>query len=100
MLFGLNREQEPCRARACDQGAGDLGHVTFVHGIANKPPKDALLEQWRVALLDNEGVDLEAMGVTCSMVYWADLLYAEPLPEAVALSRESVELDGRIDADD
>jgi hypothetical protein len=81
-------------------GGGDLAHVTFVHGIANKPPKDALLEQWRVALLDNEGVDLEAMGVTCSMVYWADLLYAEPLPEALALSRESLELDGRVDPDD
>jgi hypothetical protein len=77
-----------------------LAHVTFIHGIANKPPKDALLEQWRVALFDNDGIDLEGMGVTSSMVYWADLLYAEPLPEVVAQSRESLELDGRIDAGD
>ncbi|MEV0803210.1 hypothetical protein AB0I34_36355 [Kribbella sp. NPDC050281] len=77
-----------------------MAHVTFIHGIANKPPRDALLEQWRVALLDNEGVDLDEMDVTSSMVYWADLLYARPLPEAVAQSRESLELDGRIDAGD
>jgi hypothetical protein len=77
-----------------------LAHVTFIHGIANKPPREALLEQWRVALLDNDGVDLEAMGVTCSMVYWADLLYPQPLPETVAQSPESLEVDGRIDPDE
>ena len=58
-------------------------HVTFIHGIANKPSAEVLLEQWRVALLDNDGVDLDAMGVSASMVYWADLLYAEPLLENV-----------------
>ena len=82
------------------RGGRDLAHITFIHGIANKPAKDALLEQWRVALLDNEGVDLEAMGVTSSMVYWADLLYAEPMPEAAARSPESLELDGALDAED
>jgi hypothetical protein len=59
-----------------------------------------LLEQWRVALLDNDGVDLDAMGVTSSMVYWADLLYAEPLPEKVAQSREAIEVDGTVAGDD
>jgi hypothetical protein len=45
-------------------------------------------------------VDLEATGVTSSMVYWADLLYAEPIPEAAARSPESLELDGALDAED
>lgn len=71
-----------------------MAHVTFIHGIANKPARDVLLEQWRVALLDDDGVDLDAMGVTTSMVYWADLLYAEPLSEAASSSAESLEVDG------
>jgi hypothetical protein len=37
-----------------------------------------LLEQWRIALLDDDGVDLDGMGVMCSMVYWADFLYDKP----------------------
>jgi hypothetical protein len=77
-----------------------MAHVTFIHGIANKPAKDDLLEQWRVALLDNDGVDLDAMGVTSSLVYWADLLYPEPLPVAVAQSREALEVDGTVAGDD
>ena len=77
-----------------------MAHVTFIHGIANKPPADVLLEQWRIALLDNDGVDLEARGVTSSMVYWADLLYAEPLPAAVAQSQEALEVDGAVAGDD
>lgn len=68
-----------------------MAHVTFVHGIANKPPRDVLLEQWRVGLFDDDGIDLDAMGVTTSMVYWADLLYAEPVPAAAAQSHESLE---------
>lgn len=81
-------------------GDKDVAHVTFIHGIANKPPSDVLLEQWRVALLDNDGVDLDAMGVSSSMVYWADLLYAEPLPEAVAQSQEALEVDGTVAGDE
>ena len=55
-------------------------HVTFIHGIANKPPKDALLRQWEDALKQG-GLDLGAKGVTTSMVYWADVMYAEPTAE-------------------
>jgi len=77
-----------------------LAHITFIHGIANKPPQDVLLEQWRTGLLDDDGVDLDAMGVTCSMVYWADLLYAEPLPEAVAARQEAAELEAAVDGGD
>lgn len=68
-----------------------MGHVTFVHGMANKPERDVLLAQWRVALLDDDGLDLDAMGVTASMVYWADILYGMPAP--VGGVRESAELE-------
>src|SRR5215210_8568644 len=86
--IGFNGRQH-ARAHPGDRGCA-VAHVTFIHGIANKPPADVLLEQWRIALLDNDGVDLEARGVTSSMVYWADLLYAEPLPAAVAQSQEAL----------
>ena len=34
------------------------------------------------------------------MVYWADLLYAEPLPESVAQSHEALEVDGAVAGED
>ena len=58
-----------------------MPHVTFIHGIANKPPKDKLLEDWE-AYLALGGLDLASKGVTTSMVYWADMLYAAPLSAA------------------
>ena len=54
-----------------------MPHVTFIHGIANKPPKDKLLENWEAHLAQG-GLDLPTEGVTTSMVYWADVMYAEP----------------------
>lgn len=70
---------------ACVRADGSKGdrtmpHVTFIHGIANKPPKEKLLEAWESSLA-NGGLDLGAEGVTTSMVYWADMLYPAPLPE-------------------
>jgi hypothetical protein len=56
-----------------------MRHVTFVHGIGNKPPPHRLLDLWRQALAGAAGLDLAAAGVTSSMVYWADVLHAEPL---------------------
>ena len=50
-----------------------MPHVTFVHGIGNKPPAEQLRGIWRGALAAN-GLDLDARGVSSSMVYWADLL--------------------------
>lgn len=61
-------------------------HVTFVHGLANKPPKDDLRRIWLDALAEpfkgGAGFDLEAEGVTVSFVYWADLFHDEPLSAA------------------
>lgn len=77
-----------------------MAHVTFIHGIANKPPPQELLDQWCTALLDNDGVNLDDMGVTSSMVYWADLLYPEPVPEVAAQSQEALEAGGAVGAQD
>ena len=63
------------------RGESIMPHVTFIHGIANKPPKDKLLADWE-AYLALGGLDLAAEGVTTSMVYWADMLYAAPLAAA------------------
>jgi hypothetical protein len=60
-----------------------MPHVTFIHGIANKPDANDLLRIWRGALGDT-GTDplrLGTTGVTTSLVYWADVLYAAPDPD-------------------
>ncbi len=56
-----------------------MPHVTFIHGIGNKPESDALLQIWRRVLTETEvPLDLLAESVTSSMVYWADLMYESP----------------------
>jgi len=55
-----------------------MAHVTFIHGIANKPPAGALLDLW-LHRLAATGLDLPAAGVTSAMVYWADVLYDRPV---------------------
>jgi len=63
-----------------------MAHITFIHGIANKPAADELLAIWRRALGDtgDEPLRLGSQGVTSSLVYWADVLYAEPDPDLAA----------------
>jgi len=62
------------------------GHVTFIHGIANKPAAEDLLEIWRHALGEggSEALRLGTQGVSSSLVYWADVLYAAPDPDVAA----------------
>jgi hypothetical protein len=60
-----------------------MPHITFIHGIANKPEENKLKKIWLDALssdlLNNgDGIDLGAVGVTTSMIYWADVLYDKP----------------------
>lgn len=79
-----------------------MPHVTFVHGLSNKPPQDALLKSWLGALKGRfgGGLDLAAAGVTSEMVYWADVLYPapaaedeeEPPPDSAAVDRDVREL--------
>jgi hypothetical protein len=77
-----------------------MPHVTFIHGIANKPEKELLLRIWRESLARDGGVDLGAEGVTSSMVYWADVLYDRPQQEMAeyentdtVIAREDPEID-------
>src|SRR3954463_1755014 len=59
-----------------------MAHVTFVHGIANKPPSEELQRIWVRALANaNEPLSLGDSGVTTSMVYWADLLYEKSIED-------------------
>lgn len=62
----------------------DEVHITFVHGLANKPPVADLQRIWNEALSmpvdGDDGLDLGSAGVSNSFVYWADLFYERPLP--------------------
>lgn len=63
-----------------------MAHITFIHGIANKPKEEALLKIWLDALAEDQlgnddGIPLSTLGVTASMVYWADVMYDTPLAE-------------------
>lgn len=58
-----------------------MPHVTFIHGILNKPAADKLYESWTRSLANSDGLDLGAEGVTSSMVYWADVLYESPMAD-------------------
>ena len=69
-----------------------MPHVTFIHGISNKPPAGELSRLWLDTLAD-QGLDLESQGVSSSMVYWADLLYPAPLREAEYESAGDPELE-------
>lgn len=56
-----------------------MAHVTFIHGIANKPPPADLLRIWRETLANAaEPLPLGDLGVTSELVYWADLMYEKP----------------------
>ena len=75
-----------------------MAHVTFIHGIANKPPEADLLRIWREALANCiEPLPLGDYGVTSSLVYWADLLYEKPDDDISA--HEGV-LENRVEAVD
>lgn len=77
-----------------------MAHVTFIHGIANKPPRDVLLRSWIAALGDGDGPELDALGVSSSMVYWANFLYSKPTaPEAAYETAEAMERAGVDDVD-
>ena len=58
-----------------------MPHITFIHGILNKPPLEVLLKSWVGTIAQDGGIDLDKLGVTYSMVYWADVLYAKPEDE-------------------
>jgi len=55
-----------------------MPHVTFIHGIANKPDREVLLKNWNAELAEG-GLHLGTNGVTSTMAYWADVVYEKPL---------------------
>jgi hypothetical protein len=74
-------------------------HVTFIHGLSNKPEADALLNIWRRALVGGgDGIDLGAEGVTSSLVYWADILYETPDPDVSAYENTRELIPSDVDA--
>lgn len=75
-----------------------MTHVTFIHGIGNKPPRDVLLRSWIAALEDGGGPELDALGVSSSMAYWANFLYSEPM--AVEGAYETAEAMQRLGVED
>ena len=76
-----------------------MPHVTFIHGIANKPPKDKLLNDW-VSFLADGGLSLDDEDVSSSMVYWADVMYPEPETSDSAYESVASELGTKIEDDD
>ncbi|HEU4917613.1 MAG TPA: hypothetical protein VFV13_13725 [Acidimicrobiia bacterium] len=60
----------------------------------NQPSPARLLKDWKRDLADGgDGVDLDVYGVTSSMVYWADVMYAAAT-DAGGGSQESIEYEG------
>ena len=59
-------------------------HVTFIHGLANKPRPSELRRIWLQALrmptANDSGLDLGGAGVSDTFIYWSDLFYDQPLP--------------------
>lgn len=77
-----------------------MPHVTFIHGISNKPPIEELQRIWVRALAEAvEPLSLEEAGVTTSMVYWADLLYGEPIVDTSSFESGLENTRGAIDAE-
>jgi hypothetical protein len=63
-----------------------MAHVTFIHGIANKPKAEELIAIWRRALGQAGGdtLNLGSQGVSSTLIYWADVLYPAPDPNVAA----------------
>src|ERR1044071_5283390 len=81
-----------------------MGHVTFIHGISNQPAANDLLKVWCRSLADAaEPLSLQDAGITSSMVYWADLMYAEPVASTAAIEgvaeTSAAAIDGAGDAE-
>jgi hypothetical protein len=86
-----------------------MAYVTFIHGMANKPPYAALKDSWCNALSradpsrgsfkpqGNAGLDFGVTGVGFDMTYWADVLYAEPETVVEAIQEAVLEavIEGR-----
>jgi hypothetical protein len=81
------REQPPAVAGVSDRliAKGETGRTSPSSTASNKPPACELIRIWRRALESAPDLlPLGSLSVTSSMVYWADLLYAEPEQDTTA----------------
>jgi hypothetical protein len=74
-----------------------VAQITFIHGISDQPEPATLLEQWRIAILNDDGIDLAALEVSLSMVYRADVPYPGPAAVGAAQDSNASELEQGID---
>lgn len=57
--------------------------VIGIHGLKNKPEKDLLARWWVMSLQEGLQRNLDlASPLAFELVYWADIQYLEPIPEA------------------
>ena len=76
-----------------------MPHITFIHGLANKPAAETLYHIWLRALAKgNNGLALGPLGVSSKMVYWADVLYPEPDPNVADYESTSESAPHEVDA--
>ena len=78
-----------------------MPHITFIHGISNKPKEEQLLKLWLDSLAENllgngDSIHLATGGISSSMIYWADVLYDQPLEEGIFESAEAFESNERV----
>ncbi|HHJ37912.1 MAG: hypothetical protein AXA67_07855 [Methylothermaceae bacteria B42] len=56
--------------------------IIGIHGLSNKPPAEALMQGWEVAMLEglqkNTGTNLNPEDLNFISVYWADVMYDQP----------------------
>ncbi|MGR8964193.1 hypothetical protein [Rhizobium leguminosarum] len=77
-----------------------MTHVTFIHGIGNKPAAEELHDIWlRSLAVDLDGINLGSEGITSSMIYWADVLYPEPDANVAAYESSEENTPKEVDAD-
>lgn len=68
--------------------------IISIHGLDNKPPKKLLKKWWQKAII--EGLSLHANEINqfeFEMVYWADVLYEEPLDPTITDIKHPLFLD-------
>ena len=70
-----------------------MAHIVFVHGLDNKPESGYLHQLWKRKLGHDNGPDLDANGVSGSMVYWADVFYPEPDTNLAAYERAAGDIE-------
>jgi hypothetical protein len=70
-----------------------MAYVVFVHGLDNKPESAYLHQLWKRKLGHDNGIDLDANGVSGAMVYWADVFYPEPDTNLAAYERAAGDIE-------